>query len=378
MGVSLRAQEMDPSVLGFVGGEQKPAARSRVQPQAQEGFENSHYVRKPKSRKNKTADLKNRRPASQEEEPVHERPVTESSAPQVSPLPGLGGGETFNNASTPPAEQAVKKEQDSGMGTRMRDLVLGGDLEEIDKYRSFLDPEDIRKNLFEFSASPSYIYNTSLSPYYYRNYINQSPGAFFGLNLWFTPFLGIVADYRFSMLNEIKDNPSRDIYAASSHTWFDIGMKFRRFFGMALNSSSLAFGIRYADYSLALPPTASRLKQGASGVEIDIDMSIPSSRTYFWNLGLMVQPYMVHKETVGNTDVSAGQSNQTMGFGASLGGEYRFNRQTRTFFKLSTILYKSQFSGPANATDPTTGLVPNSIPVTNVFYLFDLGVTFGR
>ncbi|MDZ4676491.1 MAG: hypothetical protein SGI74_03190 [Oligoflexia bacterium] len=379
LGVLAHAQEIDPSFLGLMGDTQSPTARRPVQPQTQDSTESSRYIRKSTShkKKDKTAQIQNRRPAQDDGETVFDRPIAESAAPNVAPLPGLGG-ENFNNASAPPAEVTGKKAEDSGMGTRMRDMLLGGELEEIDKYRSFLDSEDIRKNLFEFTISPSYIYNSSVSPYYYRNYINQSPGAFFGLNLWFTPFLGIVADYRFSMLNELKDNPTQDIYVASSHTWFNLGLKFRRFFGMALNSSSLAFTLKYADYSLSLPPNVGRLKHGLGGVEIDIDMSIPSSKSYFWNLGLMVQPYMVHTEKVGSADVRAGQSNQTIGVGANIGGEYRFARQTRTFFKVSAIMYKSQFSGSANKTDPNTSMVPTNVPVSNVFYLFDFGVTFGR
>ena len=93
---------------------------------------------------------------------------------------------------------------------------------------------------------------------------------------------------------------------------------------------------------------------------------------------MVFQPFLENVEDLNGPNVKSGQSNQTAGIGASIGGEYRMSRQTRAFFKFSTEVYKTQFSGNANAIDPVTGTTPSNVPVTNTFYMFDLGIKFGR
>lgn len=332
--------------------------------------EPERYIRKtfkPKSEKK-------RKPASKkEEEETSSAPVV---APAVAPLPTLQDPTKVNVA---PQPVLLQENPEPSFGQQVRDIFLGGDLEMVDKYRTFLDPEDIRKNIFEFNGGISYIYNTSLSSYYFRNYINVSPATFAGLSIWVTPFLSLSCNTRFSVLNETKDSPTQDSFVSTTHTWFDLGLQFRRFFGMSVNASSVVFGLRYVDYAFSVPPTASsRLKQHTRGPAVDLNVSIPSSKHYFWNFGFTAQPFLVHEETIGGTDVRAGSTNETAAVGINLGGEYRFSRQTRTFFRFSSLLYKSQFSGSASAIDPVTGARPGSVPVNNIFYILDFGVTLGK
>ena len=54
------------------------------------------------------------------------------------------------------------------------------------------------------------------------------------------------------------------------------------------------------------------------------------------------------------------------------------SRQTRVFFKFSMDVIKSQFSGMASGIDPVTGTSPTNVPVTDVFYMFDIGLKLGR
>src|SRR6185369_3750157 len=108
--------------------------------------------------------------------------------------------------------------------------------------RSFLESDDIRKNLFDVTLAGSYMYNSSTSPYFFRNYLSSSPASVIGLDIWFTPFLAIDGDYRFTMMDELKDSPSQENYVSVSQSWLGVGLKFRRFFGLILNSSSFVFG----------------------------------------------------------------------------------------------------------------------------------------
>jgi hypothetical protein len=304
--------------------------------------------------------------------------ASDAQGPQVAPLPTLSA-ESYTSQSVPQPKPVQRSEDAQSFGERMQDLVLGGDPEHIDKYRSFLDVEDIRKNIFEYSMGTTFIHNASTSPYYPRNYFNSSPGAFLGIDLWLTPFWGIDADYRFSILSEIKDSPVNEDFVTSSHSWFGIGMKFRRFFGLAQNSSSFVIGLKYVEYMLSVEPSAQyRMKQHTRGPELSIGVSAPSSKNYSWTFKIVAQPFLTHEEIVSTSDRRTGNGSQTAGFGASIGGEYRFSRKTRAFFTFSSMLYKSQFSGQTLAIDPITGTRPTGTPVNNAFFFLDLGLRLGR
>ncbi len=374
----LLAQQGDPSALGYLPTTSQGDF-------GHDGMEANRYVKKPQihtkaKRKRSIASEQVKKSNAESEAEVVPPNAPDAHGPKVAPLPGLTEGPaSYSNESIPQPPPPSQEENSPGIGQRMRDLVLGGDLELIDRYRSFLDMEDIRKNIFEYSMGTTYLYNTSMSPYYFRNYINSSPGAFLGLDLWLTPFLGIDADYRFSILSEVKDSPTQDNYTNISHSWFDLGIKFRRFFGIGLNSSYFSVGIRYADYMMSVQPNAqSRLSQHTHGPELNVELSLPSTKNYSWNFGVILQPFLTHEEVVKSTDLTSGTGNQTVGFGSALGGEYRFSRQTRAFFKFSTMLYKSQFSGQTTAIDPNSGSFPSGVPVSNVFYFLDLGLRLGR
>jgi len=379
--------QVDSSALTFVGGSsnQPPTTASGS---SDSGMETNHYVKKHKSPPKKVRKLAQTPTAAKKssedsdttdgDENQTPPPASDLQNAQVSPLPRLNG-DTFNNDSAPEPVSSEEREYRASFGSKMRDMFWGGDVDVIDKYRSFLDSGDIRKNIFEVAVAPEYIYDSSLSPYFFRNYNSASPGAFIGVDIWLTPFLGIDADYRTTFLSALKDSPTQDSYASVSQSWFDMGLKFRRFFGMALNSSSLTVGIRYKEYSL-LPPanSQSRMKLFIQGPELTMDASIPSGKDFSWLLGVSLAPYLNQMESATSSDMSSGQSNRTVGYGASVGGEYRMSRKTRLFFKASTQVIRTLFSGTSNAQDPVSGGYPSNVPVTDSIYIFDLGVTFGR
>jgi hypothetical protein len=261
--------------------------------------------------------------------------------------------------------------------TKVKDAVLGGDEDLLQNYKSFLDDQDVRKNIFEATLGSGYMYNSSSSSYYFKNYNDSGPTIDLNADIWLSPFLGVSAEYKSTLLNEISDSPTQNQFVSSTQSWFDIGFKFRRFFGMALSSPALTVGLRYLQYQMSIPQSSlSRAKLTNQGPELNVDLALPVGRYSFWTLGLTLEPLDSLAEASGAT-VRAGQSNQTIGFGASTGAEYRFSRQTTAFIKLSTTLYKSDFSGAANTSDPVTGNIPSNVPVTNMFYFLDLGIRLG-
>ena len=71
-----------------------------------------------------------------------------------------------------------------------------------------------------------------------------------------------------------------------NHTWFDLGVHFRRFFGMAAHAANLTVGVRYADYVFSVPPSAqTKMSIHNQAPQITLDMVIPASRNYSWTLG---------------------------------------------------------------------------------------------
>jgi hypothetical protein len=77
-------------------------------------------------------------------------------------------------------------------------------------------------------------------------------------------------------------------------------------------------------------------------------------------------------------DIESGDSNQTVGLGAELGGEYRLCRQARAYFKISALVYKTLFADSSAAVDPVDNSLALNVPVSNVFYMIDLGLHLGR
>jgi hypothetical protein len=296
--------------------------------------------------------------------PVPTETITRLAPPETSPSP---------QAPSPTIMPA-----NPTFASKVKDAVLGGDEDLLQNYKLFLDDQDVRKNIFELALSSGYLYNASSSSYFFKNYNDSGPTIDLNADIWLSPFLGVTAEYKSTLLNEVSDSPTQNLYVASTQSWFDVGFKFRRFFGMALSSPALTVGLRYLQYQMNTPQSSlSRAKLTNQGPELDLDLALPMGKFSFWTLGLMLQPIDTLAEVSGAT-VRAGQSNQTVAFGASMGAEYRFSRQTTAFVKFSSTLYKSDFSGSATTADPVTGSIPSNVPVTNIFYFLDLGIRLGH
>jgi len=197
-------------------------------------------------------------------------------------------------------------------------------------------------------------------------------------DIWLTPFLGVDAEYRFTLLNTLNDSAVNNNTISTSQSWIDLGFKFRRFFGMALSSTSMAVGLKYINYNLSVPASAStRAKEQVQGPQLSLDLSVSFFTKLLLEFWFGFRTLLQSLRNI-NPGVQSGASNQSMGLGANVGGEYRLSRQTRAFFKFSALAYRSQFSGVASGTDPITGVIPSGVTVTNAFYMFDLGLRFGH
>ncbi|MCC6278208.1 MAG: hypothetical protein IT289_09870 [Oligoflexia bacterium] len=348
----LFAQTPSAGVAGFMG----TSSTSDLDDEGQ-------YTRRDRLRPRKKANETYIKRAAAQEEP--KAPTTPAVTATPTPI-----------ASTQVADQ--KESDNKSVGEKVEAMVLGAEPESLDQYRNSLDPEDPRRNIIELTVAPMYFYNTSTSPYAYRNYLTASPGALTGLALWLTPFLALDTKYRFTLQDDIREPGSQERFLAAQHVWVDIGLKFRRSFGAELTSPVFTFGVRYVDYNLTLALESTRSRIQSRGAQIDFDAKIPSSKNYAWTVGVSLVPYLSHREISTSSLPKSGTDPQSIGYGARLGGEYLFGRNLQGFFNCSYVLEKHAFGSTATVADPLTGTTPSNTPVVNQFIFLDMGIKWGR
>jgi hypothetical protein len=313
-------------------------------------------------------------------------PGTKASAP-ATPTPSFTPSAMPRLMATPvptpetsiaPVSSSTQSEASSNFSSKVRDMVLGGDLDLIQNYKNFLGHQDIRKNFFDIAVATGYFYNSSSSPFFTRNYNDSAPSVGVEANIWISPFFGFNADYRTTLLNELTDSPTSSATVNISQTWLDLGLKFRRFYGMTANAPVFTTALKYSIYSMTAPSVSHyRVSQQTQGVEFDFNLAIPIGKSTSVDFGFMLEPIATQSENTG-APITSGSGNQTLGAGANVAVNYRVTRQMIGFIKLSSLLYKSEYSGSTSINDPTTGGTLTNVPVTNAFYLLEFGLRLGR
>lgn len=339
-----------------------------------EGISSGRYVikkaTKPKKQVVKKITIPKKKP---------ERAPADTSGGSLVPEPTLQGLSPVKKFVTGAAPVAPNLEtQERGLGSQLRDVVLGGDMESITNYRNFLGAEDVRRNIFELAISPSYIYNDSGSPYAPRSYNTHNPGANLDLDVWLTPFFGFTADYRFSFLADLPSSLTNGDRIKTTNTWTGLGVNFRRFFGISDTSPYLKFSIRYVDFIKTVENSGLRMGLNTTGADIDVTLSIPKTKRLVWNLGFSILPFGFHEEKTSLAAIQSGTSNDTFGVGASIGFNYRLSRRTQFFIKTSTQIFRHRFTGATLSADPITGQNLSTVSVTDAYYFIDVGITFGK
>lgn len=277
------------------------------------------------------------------------------------------------------APEPAEKVEDENILVRARDALMGGSPEILDEYRSYLQPDDIRRNIIEIRLAPSVIYNDSQSPSYSRSYNGFTPGLYFSNDIWFTMFFGLNTTYRVSLNGSVPNNPQNSSFVNASHEWASVGLRFRRFYGFGKNSPSLEFGVDLREYQYRVPtddPNRVRLK--STGAFLNVEAKIPSSSRYSSNYSFGLSPWLTHSEANAGTAVLSGSQNTTFVLNAGFGGEYKLERTSRIFWKIDYELQRSLFDGSASGADRITGATLNNVPVNNGFLIFNFGYTWAK
>ena len=154
---------------------------------------------------------------------------------------------------TPAKTGETKPGDDKHLGEQVQELFMGGSTEAIEDYRKLLHPSDIRQNLMEVSIAPVYIYNDSSSEFWHRNYFTDGPGASVAVKVWITPFFGLQSSFLTSLSTSMRGNLSGSSSIPVDHQFFDVGFRFRKFFGLSRKASYLSLGLDFDEYQLKVP-----------------------------------------------------------------------------------------------------------------------------
>lgn len=305
--------------------------------------------------------------------------VTPVSVPK-SPTPNAEVSRPLDQASTfsAVAPEPGKSDAKPSVGDEMRDILIGGSPEDIQRYQNFLAPDDIRRNSVELEMAPGFLSNSSQSQTWARSYNSATPSGRIGLNVWFTPFLGVSTSYTKTFLGTVQKSFNSAAQTPSMDQWLTIGLRFRRFASSSQSSPGLTLGLDYSDYQRKLPADdLYRNRFSTSGAMLSAESRIPSSENVAWLFKIEYMPFMVHKEETLGREVKSGTSPQSFGAGLSLGPEFKMNRGNRVFLRSRAFYERNSFGGSANTANPGTGESPENVTVSNTFLFFEMGYIWG-
>jgi len=277
------------------------------------------------------------------------------------------------------APQELPPKAVPGVGEQVVDILKGGTDRTGEVYREQIHPDDIRNNRVELDVGTGMIYNNSTANLAYRNYYSFAPSMNAGAHLWLTPLAGISAHYLSTYSETV---PSTSALATSVNVkseWAQLSFDFRKFFGMSRRANSLNYGLMYSQYKLnvsASEPTRPGLL--TSGLGLYLNLRIPTAPSYAWTFGGDISPSLSHSETSTALNLQSGSSVQASRLGFALGGEFKLSRENQLIWSLGVKVEKDQFSGTSNLSDPSTGLTPTGVNVTNTWTYFNLGYRWGQ
>lgn len=294
-------------------------------------------------------------------------------APTV-PVPAPALEAPKSDATVVTAPDVVEPPQPVTM--QVKDLILGGKIEEIEDYKKSIHPEDPRANTIRISLAPAYYYNGSSSGYSFRRYHSNGPGLGLGMNLWLTPFFGIQSKY-FASVSASQRSGGIDEVPTDIQV-FDAGIRFRKYFGATRKAPQLSWGIDYHDALNKISADAlTAIGRKSSGISLSLEGEVPSSNIYSHTFQLDVRPRMKHSERSTGVEARSGTKNETNAMGLAVGGLWTLDRRNQIYWKSQYIVERNLFDGDASLADPHNGETPNGVSVTNSLIMFYFGFKWG-
>lgn len=273
----------------------------------------------------------------------------------------------------------TKQVQEPSLKEQAESLFSSKAQEIYDFYRDQVNPDDPRNNRVELDIKPLVAYIDSQSNYSYRNYQSFFDALKVKSNVWFTPRIGVTGQIMFSLAADVDSIGSNNSRIPAKHEFVDLGVNFRTFFGVSPKSSSMQFSVIYSDNKMTVPSdNTSRSRLKTQGFGVNFQARIPSSENYSWLAGGSFFPRLQHTESATGATFTSGSPADSARFGVEVGGEWKFSRNNQILWELNGSVERNVFDGVAASSDPSTGLTPSNVSVTNALYMFSLGYRWGH
>ncbi|MNL23516.1 hypothetical protein D3C87_1449090 [compost metagenome] len=226
--------------------------------------------------------------------------------------------------------------------------------------------------------SPTAVYNDSSSNYSFREYQSFFNALKVRANVWLTPLIGVSGQILFSFAADV-DSVTDNSRIGTKYELMDVGLNFRKFFGISRKSNSLELSVLYNENKMTpASDNTSRAKLTTSGFGIGMKARLPTSFTYAWVLGGSFFPRLQHDEGETGIIINSGSMEESARIGVDLGGEWKFDRESQLIWNLGLSSERNVFDGTASLPDPSTGTAPTNVSVTNTLYMFSLGYRWGH
>ncbi len=320
------------------------------------------------------------RPSSSSTESSGEPPAVSPSPPQplVAPPPSpQAAADPLLEKEIPELQEVSELQlEEISRLRRLRDLVFGRSLEDMESYFESIHPQDPRLNLVELKLAPTFVYYHSGSQVWYRDFYSFGPGFNAELDFWLTPHFGVHFDYFTSLGHSLTASPSQSGKVRLRHQNGAMGIQFRRHFGLSRRAPSLQFGLFYRESQVKVPRVAfERPSLRSSGLDLSLQAMVPSSNYHAWIYSLSLMPRLSHRESPPS---SALKSEDNYSLAVSLGSRYVFDRNQQFYWKLKHRFERNNFQGAALRPDPITSEVPQGVSVDQGLTLIEFGYTWGN
>lgn len=249
----------------------------------------------------------------------------------------------------------------------------------LDFYKEQIHADDIRNNRIEIQGGPALVYNGSESNYSYRDYSSFFTAMELSSNVWMMPSIGLNGRILFSFAANLPGDSATNSRTTAKYEDIDLGVKFRRFFGLSRLASSVNFDFLYSESKLnTAADNTTRPRLFTYGLGMKLSSRIPTSADYAWVFGASFFPKLVHREEKIGISLSSGTPNENTRLGLNVGAEIKFSRESQIIYDLSISTERNTFEGAASPADPETGTSPSNVSVTNTLVMFSFGYRWGR
>jgi hypothetical protein len=311
--------------------------------------------------------------------PANTEPPVEQKVQEVVPtaVPAVAPAPVAETTETP--EKVEEKFQEPSISAQAQSLMDSDSQKVINLYKEQIHPDDIRNNRLEIQGSPALVYNGSQSNYSYRSYSSFFSAMELASNVWMTPSIGLSGRILFSFGATLSGDSTTSSGTATKYEDLDLGLKFRRFFGMSRLANSMEFNFLFSESKMSTPSDNTHRPQLlSSGAGIKMTARIPTSGSFSWVFGGSFFPRLRHEEGKTGILIRSGSPGENTRLGVNVGGEVKFSRESQMIYDFSVATERNTFDGTASPADPEKLTSPTNVSVTNTFVMFSFGYRWGR